>query len=144
MKSDVATLCLLAFALLSLARGSQANPIEKVLEMISDLQAKVLGEGQTWSWIICSIIALGAAFYCGRFTERKAILTQRLAEADAEINSKAKPTAKAKPKAKRCQHVKFTTAGSNQYKLRKRCLACGEVFDISDLFKEEDKVDKGP
>jgi len=46
MKSDVATLFLLAFALLSPARGSQANPIEKILEMISDLQAKVLGEGQ--------------------------------------------------------------------------------------------------
>ena len=46
MKSGVATLFLLAFAALSPVRGSQANPIDKILEMISDLQAKVLGEGQ--------------------------------------------------------------------------------------------------
>ena len=129
MKSDVATLCLLAFALLSLARGSQANPIEKVLEMLSNLQAKVLGEGQTWSWIIC-IIAVGAAFCLGRLTERK-----------QQGKPKATPKAKAKRKAKpKCEHAEFTCAGSNQHKSRKRCLACHEVFEITDA----KVVDKGP
>merc|ERR1719389_663204 len=35
-----------AFASMSVARASQANPIEKILEMISDLQAKVIKEGE--------------------------------------------------------------------------------------------------
>ena len=85
-----------------------------------------------WMMIICSIIVVGAAFCCGRLTERKAILTERKAKADAKIKATAKSKAKAKPKAKRCQHSEFTRAGSNQHKLRKRCLACGEVFEITD------------
>merc|ERR1719389_860530 len=36
-----------AFASMSVARASQANPIEKILEMISDLQAKVIKEGES-------------------------------------------------------------------------------------------------
>merc|ERR1719305_273479 len=39
-------LVLLAFAGVSPATASEANPIEKILEMISDLQAKVIGEGE--------------------------------------------------------------------------------------------------
>merc|ERR1719460_1155929 len=35
-----------AFLAVSPADASQANPIEKILEMISDLQAKVIGEGE--------------------------------------------------------------------------------------------------
>merc|ERR1719262_241742 len=35
-----------AFAAVSVANASQANPIEKILEMISDLQAKVIKEGE--------------------------------------------------------------------------------------------------
>jgi len=46
MKSGVATLFILAFAVFSSASASEVNPIEKILEMISDLQAKVLGEGE--------------------------------------------------------------------------------------------------
>merc|ERR1740127_326054 len=46
MKSGAAALLFLTFAAVSPAGASQANPIEKILEMISDLQAKVLGEGQ--------------------------------------------------------------------------------------------------
>ena len=36
----------LAFAALSVASASQASPIEKILEMISNLQAKVISEGE--------------------------------------------------------------------------------------------------
>merc|ERR1719390_130617 len=43
MKS--AMLVLLAFLAVAPASASQASPIEKILEMISDLQAKVIGEG---------------------------------------------------------------------------------------------------
>merc|ERR1719207_368235 len=39
-------LLFVAFAAASTATASQANPIEKILEMISDLQAKVIGEGE--------------------------------------------------------------------------------------------------
>jgi hypothetical protein len=45
MKSGSAMLVFLGFAAVSLASASQASPIEKILEMISDLQAKVIGEG---------------------------------------------------------------------------------------------------
>merc|ERR1719443_1885047 len=45
MKSGSAMLIFLGFAAVSLASASQASPIEKILEMISDLQAKVIGEG---------------------------------------------------------------------------------------------------
>merc|ERR1719390_476124 len=44
MKS--AMLVLLAFLAIAPASASQGNPIEKILEMISDLQAKVIGEGE--------------------------------------------------------------------------------------------------
>merc|ERR1719359_265842 len=37
---------MLALVALSPVSGSAANPIEKIMEMISDLQAKVIGEGQ--------------------------------------------------------------------------------------------------
>jgi chromosome segregation ATPase len=46
MKSGVAMLTLLAFAAISPVSATEANPIEKILEMISDLQAKVIGEGK--------------------------------------------------------------------------------------------------
>merc|ERR1719311_768149 len=46
MKSGSAMLFLVALVAVSPAAASQANPIEKILEMISDLQAKVIGEGQ--------------------------------------------------------------------------------------------------
>merc|ERR1719399_969553 len=36
----------LALAALSPASAVQANPIEKIIQMISDLQAKVIGEGE--------------------------------------------------------------------------------------------------
>merc|ERR1719366_15651 len=39
-------LVLLASVAVSPTAASQANPIEKILEMISDLQAKVIGEGE--------------------------------------------------------------------------------------------------
>jgi len=42
----VAVTVILALAALSPASASQASPIEKILEMISDLQAKVIGEGE--------------------------------------------------------------------------------------------------
>merc|ERR1719456_2120054 len=45
MKSGIAML-FLAFVAVSPAAASQVNPIEKILEMISDLQAKVIGEGE--------------------------------------------------------------------------------------------------
>jgi len=45
MKSSAALL-LLAFAVASPANAAQASPIEKILEMISGLQAKVIGEGK--------------------------------------------------------------------------------------------------
>merc|ERR1719182_1393476 len=45
MKSGAKVLAVLATAT-SQAQASQANPIEKVLEMISDLQAKVIAEGK--------------------------------------------------------------------------------------------------
>jgi uncharacterized coiled-coil DUF342 family protein len=44
MKAGIATLIFLALA--APAATSQANPIEKILEMISDLQAKVIKEGE--------------------------------------------------------------------------------------------------
>jgi len=43
MKSGMAAVFLLA--LVASASATEANPIEKILEMISDLQAKVIGEG---------------------------------------------------------------------------------------------------
>merc|ERR1740127_135084 len=46
MKSGAAALLFLTFAAVSPAGASQANPIEKILEMISDLEAKVIGEGK--------------------------------------------------------------------------------------------------
>merc|ERR1719443_328610 len=45
MKSGLAMLIFLAAAAFSPASAEQASPIEKILEMISDLQAKVIGEG---------------------------------------------------------------------------------------------------
>merc|ERR1719345_113053 len=45
MKSGVAAVFLLSLVAMSPANDVQANPIEKILEMISDLQAKVIGEG---------------------------------------------------------------------------------------------------
>merc|ERR1719197_1519698 len=39
-------LMVLAFAAVASAEATQANPIEKIVEMISDLQAKVIGEGK--------------------------------------------------------------------------------------------------
>merc|ERR1719316_1476117 len=45
MKSSIAML-VFALAAMSPASASQANPIEKILEMISDLQAKVIKEGE--------------------------------------------------------------------------------------------------
>merc|ERR1719191_2370993 len=46
MKSGCAMLMFFAFLAVSPASASQANPIEKILEMISDLQAKVIKEGE--------------------------------------------------------------------------------------------------
>merc|ERR1719253_1192128 len=46
MKSVVAVLALFACAAFVPVSAVEANPIEKILEMISDLQAKVIGEGQ--------------------------------------------------------------------------------------------------
>merc|ERR1719146_590931 len=43
MKSSAAMILL---ALVSFAHAESANPIEKIIEMISDLQAKVIGEGE--------------------------------------------------------------------------------------------------
>merc|ERR1719157_38010 len=37
---------LIALALASVAQAEEASPIEKIIEMISELQAKVIGEGQ--------------------------------------------------------------------------------------------------
>merc|ERR1719235_2477390 len=45
MKCQIAMMFLFAFAAAP-AAASQANPIEKILEMISDLQAKVIAEGE--------------------------------------------------------------------------------------------------
>merc|ERR1719271_306303 len=45
MKS-AAVLILLAFAAVAPANAVEVNPIEKILEMISDLQAKVMAEGE--------------------------------------------------------------------------------------------------
>merc|ERR1719345_124825 len=45
MKSGVAAVFLLSLVAMSPANDVQANPIEKILEMISDLQAKVIAEG---------------------------------------------------------------------------------------------------
>merc|ERR1719515_315008 len=39
-------LVVLAFAAVASAEATEANPIEKIVEMISDLQAKVIGEGK--------------------------------------------------------------------------------------------------
>jgi len=46
MKSVAVVFALVACAALAPASASQASPIEKILEMISDLQAKVISEGQ--------------------------------------------------------------------------------------------------
>merc|ERR1719161_3362012 len=46
MKSSCGMLVFLAFVAMSSVSASQANPIEKILEMISELQAKVIGEGK--------------------------------------------------------------------------------------------------
>merc|ERR1719198_430458 len=45
MKMGAMTLLFVALAAFSPASASQASPIEKILEMISDLQAKVIAEG---------------------------------------------------------------------------------------------------
>jgi len=45
MKSGASMALLLAFAAVSFANASQASPIEKVLQMISDLQTKIIAEG---------------------------------------------------------------------------------------------------
>merc|ERR1719428_1661167 len=39
-------MCLIAFAAFAPAHATEANPIEKIVQMISDLQAKVIGEGE--------------------------------------------------------------------------------------------------
>merc|ERR1719487_1810074 len=46
MKSGSAMLFLFALVVVAPAAASQANPIEKILQMIADLQAKVIGEGE--------------------------------------------------------------------------------------------------
>merc|ERR1719379_1361301 len=46
MKSTCALLILVGLAAAPAATATQVNPIEKILEMISDLQAKVIGEGE--------------------------------------------------------------------------------------------------
>merc|ERR1719271_2318301 len=46
MKFGSSMFLLFALAAVSPAAASQANPIEKILEMISDLQAKVIAEGE--------------------------------------------------------------------------------------------------
>merc|ERR1719198_469091 len=46
MKSVAVTVVLATLAVFSPASANQVNPIEKILEMISDLQAKVIGEGE--------------------------------------------------------------------------------------------------
>merc|ERR550537_1977712 len=46
MKSANVMMLFLAFSAASTVSAVQANPIEKILEMISDLQAKVIGEGE--------------------------------------------------------------------------------------------------
>jgi len=46
MKSVAVSFVLLALAGLSSAHALEASPIEKILEMLSDLQAKVIGEGK--------------------------------------------------------------------------------------------------
>jgi len=46
MKSGAMFLVFLAFAAVSPASATEANPIEKILEMISNLQAKVIAEGE--------------------------------------------------------------------------------------------------
>jgi len=46
MKSVAVVFALVACACIAPASAAQASPIEKILEMISDLQAKVIGEGQ--------------------------------------------------------------------------------------------------
>ena len=63
------------------------------------------------------------AYCCGRSKERKAKAEK------AKAKAKAKSKAKAKPKS--CKHLDYTRAGSNQYQQRKRCNACGVVFEIA-------------
>merc|ERR1719446_519066 len=46
MKSGPLTLVLLALAAFSPAQALEASPIDKILQMIGDLQAKVIGEGE--------------------------------------------------------------------------------------------------
>jgi hypothetical protein len=46
MKFESAVLFIFAVLAVSPADASQVNPIEKILEMISDLQAKVIKEGE--------------------------------------------------------------------------------------------------
>jgi len=45
MKSGAMVAVLLVFSFLASANADQANPIEKVLQMIGDLQTKIIGEG---------------------------------------------------------------------------------------------------
>jgi len=46
MNAAMSTLALVAFALVSPIRGETTNPIAKVVQMLSDLEAKVIGEGE--------------------------------------------------------------------------------------------------
>merc|ERR1719390_462906 len=46
MNAAMSALALVAFALVSPIRSETANPIGKVIQMISDLEAKVIGEGE--------------------------------------------------------------------------------------------------
>jgi hypothetical protein len=46
MKSGAAMMVFLALAAVAPASSSQVSPIEKILEMISDLQGKIIGEGK--------------------------------------------------------------------------------------------------
>merc|ERR1719380_367068 len=46
MKQGTSVICLLALAAFSSAGADQASPIEKVLEMMSDLETKIIGEGK--------------------------------------------------------------------------------------------------
>jgi predicted metal-dependent phosphotriesterase family hydrolase len=69
--------------------------------------------------------ALYLAYLLGRATERKKIAAAERKKLLAKANAKTKAKAP-------CQHLDYTRNGSNQYQLRKRCLACGLVFEITD------------